>query len=95
MILRNLLVFDPPRQIIVTGHTDNVPMNNAEFESNWELSVMRAVNFLKSIVKNEAYRSIAYSVLKATASSNLLNRMIQQKGEVKIVGLKYLFNHLL
>lgn len=27
--LAALLVFDPPRQIVVTGHTDNVPMNSA------------------------------------------------------------------
>lgn len=50
--LSELLVFDPPRHIVVTGHTDDVPMNNAEFGSNWELSVMRAVNFLKLMVRN-------------------------------------------
>ena len=51
--LAELLVFDPPRHVVITGHTDNVPMNNAEFSSNWELSVMRAVNFLKIIVDSE------------------------------------------
>lgn len=48
--LSKILVFDPERSVIVTGHTDNVPMNNEEFSSNWELSVMRAVNFLKIMV---------------------------------------------
>ncbi|MHA6260274.1 flagellar motor protein MotB [Sporosarcina sp. CAU 1771] len=56
-----LLVFDKPRQIIVTGHTDNVPMNNDEFASNWELSVMRAVNFLKKIVGNEEIDPLVFS----------------------------------
>lgn len=56
-----LLVFDKPRQIIVTGHTDNVPMNTAEFSSNWELSVMRAVNFLKKIVENEEIDPLLFS----------------------------------
>lgn len=51
--LSELLIFNPPRSIVVTGHTDNVPMNNAEFSSNWDLSVMRAVNFLKLMTKNE------------------------------------------
>lgn len=51
--LAALLVFDPPRQIVVTGHTDNVPMNSAQFASNWDLSVMRAVNFLKLMMENE------------------------------------------
>ncbi len=48
--LSKLLQLDPPRFIVVTGHTDNVPQNNAEFRSNWELSVMRAVNLMKLIM---------------------------------------------
>lgn len=48
--LSKLLQFDPPRNIVITGHTDNVPMNNAEFRSNWQLSVMRATNFLTIII---------------------------------------------
>ena len=48
--LSQILLFDPPRNVVITGHTDNVPMNTAEFASNWELSVMRAVNFMKIVV---------------------------------------------
>ena len=59
--LTELLVFDPPRHIVVTGHTDDVPMNTSEFSSNWELSVMRAVNFLKIIVKNEEVDPLLFS----------------------------------
>lgn len=59
--IADLLVFDPPRQIVVTGHTDNVPIGNAQFQSNWELSVMRAVNFLKSIVRNEEINPLLFS----------------------------------
>lgn len=33
--------------IRVEGHTDNVPIRNANFASNWELSTARAVNVLK------------------------------------------------
>jgi len=47
-----LLLFDKPRQIVITGHTDNVPIHTAEFDSNWDLSAMRAYNFLKIIVRN-------------------------------------------
>lgn len=51
--LAELLVFDPPRHIVVTGHTDNIPINSQEFSSNWDLSVIRAVNFLKLMMENE------------------------------------------
>jgi chemotaxis protein MotB len=51
--IAELLIMEPPRNIIISGHTDNVPIKNARYESNWELSVMRAVEFMKIILKNE------------------------------------------
>ncbi len=48
-----LLEMDPPRNVIISGHTDNVPISTAEFGSNWELSVMRAVNFMKILMENK------------------------------------------
>lgn len=51
--ISDLLVIDPPHNVIISGHTDNVPIQNSNFSSNWELSVMRAVNFMKIILENE------------------------------------------
>lgn len=34
-------------EMIVEGHTDNNPINTPQFDSNWELSVIRAVNVLR------------------------------------------------
>jgi chemotaxis protein MotB len=39
-----------PFPIRVEGHTDNVPIRTRRFQSNWELSVARAVNVVKYFV---------------------------------------------
>ena len=51
--ISDLLIMNPPRNIIISGHTDNVPIKTARYDSNWELSVMRAVEFMKIILKND------------------------------------------
>jgi chemotaxis protein MotB len=38
---------DLPNEIMVEGHTDNVPINTYEFKSNWELSAARAINVVR------------------------------------------------
>ena len=44
-----------PLNIIITGHTDNRPINTASFRSNWHLSVARAVNFMEIILENPSF----------------------------------------
>lgn len=51
--ISKLLVSKPPREIHVVGHTDNEPINNHEFNSNWDLSTQRAVNFLEILLHNK------------------------------------------
>ncbi|MFE5430171.1 flagellar motor protein MotB [Peribacillus simplex] len=51
--ISDLLVMDLPRNIIVSGHTDNIPIKNYQYESNWDLSVMRSVNFMKLLLENK------------------------------------------
>jgi chemotaxis protein MotB len=34
-------------ELIIEGHTDTMPINTVKFASNWELSVIRAVNVLR------------------------------------------------
>jgi len=41
-----------PFEIIVAGHTDNVPMHSARFPSNWHLSNARATNFLLLLIND-------------------------------------------
>lgn len=51
--ISDLLVMDPPRSIVISGHTDNVPIKTYQFDSNWDLSVMRAVNFMKLMLEHK------------------------------------------
>jgi chemotaxis protein MotB len=41
----------PKRSFQVEGHTDNVPMNSAQYPSNWELAAARAITVLKAMVE--------------------------------------------
>ncbi|MDW0110844.1 flagellar motor protein MotB [Sporosarcina aquimarina] len=59
--IAKLLIFEKPRSIVVAGHTDNVPMQTGQYSSNWELSVMRAVNFLTIIAENKQVNPVAFS----------------------------------
>ena len=39
--------------IIIEGHTDNLPINTFKYESNWELSSARAVNVVKYFTESK------------------------------------------
>jgi chemotaxis protein MotB len=47
---------DTPYDVRVEGHTDNVPIHNAEFDSNWELSSARAVRIARMFLEMRAIR---------------------------------------
>lgn len=44
---------DKPGEIIVSGHTDNIPIKTGRFRSNWELSAARAVTVLHAMLRNK------------------------------------------
>jgi chemotaxis protein MotB len=39
-------------QVVISGHTDNTPINTEKFPSNLELSAARAINVAKSLINN-------------------------------------------
>lgn len=42
-----------PNDIRVEGHTDNIPINSSQFQSNWHLSVARALNTAYFLIQNK------------------------------------------
>lgn len=50
--LANILSKYPDVDIIVEGHTDNVPIRNKEYIDNWDLSVIRATTVVRMLTKD-------------------------------------------
>jgi chemotaxis protein MotB len=48
----NVIKALPTRQFQVAGHTDNVPIRNERFASNWELSSGRALRVVHFLIEN-------------------------------------------
>ena len=45
-----------PYDIRIEGHTDNVPIHTAEFDSNWDLSSARATRIARLFIETKAIR---------------------------------------
>ena len=48
--------------IKVVGHTDNVPIHNEKFNSNWDLSSMRAINVMKFMIDTGKLNASKFSI---------------------------------
>ena len=64
-----------PQKVVISGHTDNVPINTREFPSNWELSSKRAINFMKFLLsqgalKPERFSAIGYGEYRPVAAND-------------------------
>lgn len=46
-----------PYDLRVEGHTDDVPIHNPQFDSNWELSTARATNIARLLLGMQAIRA--------------------------------------
>lgn len=62
-------------QIRVEGHTDNVPIGNAKYESNWDLSMARALSIVKFFVENDFFppeqlQAMGYGEFKPVAPND-------------------------
>jgi chemotaxis protein MotB len=76
----------PELKVAVAGHTDDVPINTAQFPSNWELSAIRAVNVAKFMILNgvdphrvsiEGYSAYRPLNLNTTSYNRQANRRVE------------------
>ena len=82
---------DGVKQVIVDGHTDNVPTKTAMFPSNWELSAARASSVARFIIKKMRFNP-KFLVVSGYGSERPIkpntsddNRASNRRVEVKVV----------
>ncbi|MFC2337693.1 MAG: flagellar motor protein MotB [Negativicutes bacterium] len=80
-----------PERVIISGHTDNVPINTVQYPSNWELSSARALNFMKFLLASNPalnparFSAIGYSEYRpAATNSTEEGRMQNRRVEILI-----------
>ena len=82
-----------PNSVDVEGHTDNLPINNELFPSNWELSAARAASvvhlFTKYGVNPKRLSSIGYAEFRPIATNKTVaGRIINRRVKVVILADK-------
>ncbi len=85
----------PNYQVEIEGHTDDVPINNEKYSSNWELSVFRAIDVLKLLteqgIPNDKFKIAGYGETKPKYSNetadglpNVANRAKNRRIEINV-----------
>ncbi|KAI7265340.1 hypothetical protein KC345_g8523 [Hortaea werneckii] len=77
----------PDYDVLVQGHTDNIPISNSSYSSNWDLSVARALQFMKILLLNPNLDPVKFSPIgygeyhpidtNATAVGRAKNRRVE------------------
>lgn len=89
--ISDMLGHYPQYEIVVAGHTDDIPINTVEFPSNWELSAKRALNFMKILLQNKELdpsriSSVAYGEQRPIATNRTTEgRAANRRVEVSII----------
>ncbi|MCF7912656.1 MAG: flagellar motor protein MotB [Candidatus Cloacimonetes bacterium] len=77
-------------QIRIEGHTDNVPISTVKYESNWDLSMARALSIVKFFVENDFFppdqlQAMGYGEFKPIAPNDSdENRRKNRRVEIRL-----------
>lgn len=84
-----------PNYIRVEGHTDNRPINNARFPSNWELSVLRATSVVQVLIKDagiapDKISAVGFGEYRPIAPNNSdTNMKLNRRVDIVIMKTEY------
>ncbi|AEF16723.1 OmpA/MotB domain protein [Thermoanaerobacterium xylanolyticum LX-11] len=84
-----------PNYIRVEGYTDNVPINNNQFHSNWELSVIRATNVVEILVNDvkmdpAKISAVGYGEYRPIVPNDSdKNRQLNRRVDIVIMNIDY------
>ena len=76
---------------IVSGHTDNVPIESTRYRSNWELSAARAVSVAHILLQNDVisvdrFKIEGYADTRALVANNSeQNRAKNRRVEISLI----------
>jgi chemotaxis protein MotB len=95
MILLGNILKETEGYIRVEGHTDNLPIHNSKFKSNWELSSARATNVVELLeevsgISPERLSAVGYGEFRPVGDNNTEEgRSQNRRVEIVIVSSKF------
>ena len=87
-----------PERVVISGHTDNVPIATARYPTNWELSSQRALNFMKFLFASNTslnparFSAIGYSEYRPIADNQTDEGRSQTRRVEILIARTYQFN---
>lgn len=87
-------VIKMPNHIRVEGHTDDRPINNSEFPSNWELSTTRATTVVRHFIEKYGYppdqiSAVGFSSYRPyVPNTSIENRALNRRVDVVVLTME-------
>ncbi|GEM_PF-225571 len=89
--ISSILAQYPQNDIQVIGHTDDVPISNAMFRDNWQLSSERALAVLARLLKNTSHDASRFMAVGAgqyqpvLPNSSATNRALNRRVDIVVI----------